>query len=182
MRQRMGEDSKMVIPEGQEEEFRRLVERFRAAGAHEPESWARSEILEDIPQLARYCFLRSLWPQQIDRWRQDTEWLGRSVGAAEREPNGMFADAGLAIKRLLALGATREELASIARMVAYDTAFGVVYRIDACEDADYNTDAGYPAWTLSEMGRDGLPTGRSIGGLHEDLLTMDPSGREGRPA
>lgn len=181
MPQSEGEDATMLIPEGKEEEFWRLVEKFRAAGADDPESWARSEIHENIPQLARFCFLRSLWPGMIDTWGQRTEWIDRPIRAAERDPNGSFADAGVAIKHLLALGGTREELASIARMVAYETAFSVVNRIDEGVDSDYTSDEGYPTWDLREIGPDDLPTGRSIDGLHEDLLTMDPSGREGRP-
>ncbi len=171
----------MLISEGKEEEFRRLVEKFQAAGADDPESWARSEIRENIPQLARFCFLRSLWPHMIDAWRQHTEWIDRSIHAAERDPNGSFADAGVAIRHMLALGGTREELASIARMVAHETAFSVLQRIDEGVDWDYTADQGYPTWELRGIGPDDLPTGRSIDGLHEDLLTMDPSGREGRP-
>jgi hypothetical protein len=130
-----------------DESFRRLVEKLRAAGAKTPERWASSEISKDIPQLARFCFLRSLWPDMIDRWRENTEWVGRSVSNAERDPNDCFADAGVALKRLLALGATRDDLASIARMVAYETAFGVVNRIDEGMDWDY----GFGTW-ISCMG------------------------------
>ena len=145
-----------------------LWEQFRAAGADDPEGWAMSEVSSNIPQLARFCFLRTLWPQQIDGWRTNTKWIDHSIHAAERDPKGYFADAGLAMKRLLALGATREELASIARMVAYDTAFGVVHRIDERVDWDYNQEKGYPGWTLMEVVPDHQSTGRSVDALHED--------------
>ncbi|MCM0674467.1 hypothetical protein NCC78_07165 [Micromonospora phytophila] len=43
-----------------------LAERFKELGALDPESWARSEISENIPQLARFMVLRALWrPDQI---------------------------------------------------------------------------------------------------------------------
>jgi len=171
----------MRVPEGREEEYLRLVEQFRVAGADDPESWARSEISEDIAQLARFCFLRSLWPHTIDRWRQQTGWIEHAISMAERDPNSPFADAGVAIKAALARGVPRDDLASIARMVAHDTAFDVVHHIDEGEDAEYNIDNGYPAWTLSEIGPNELPTGRSLDALHESLLNMDPSGRDGRP-
>jgi hypothetical protein len=169
----------MTIPDGREEDYLRLVERFRVAGADDPESWARSEIGEDFAQLARFCFLRSLWPHVIDRWRQETDWIDRAISMAERDPKSGFADAGMAIKDALARGVTRDELASIARMIAYATTFDVVNHIDDGEDVEYNPDNGYPFWTLSEIGPDEQPTGRSLDALHEDLLSMDPSGREG---
>jgi len=40
---------------------KRLTEIFRIAGAPDPEGWAESEASEDIPQLARYLFLRAAW-------------------------------------------------------------------------------------------------------------------------
>jgi hypothetical protein len=178
---REGEDAGMSVSEEKEEEYQRLVEQFRAAGADDPETWARSEIGENIAQLARFCFLRSLWPRQIDRWRDDFEWVDRFISAAQQHPTGFFADAGLAMERLLALGGTREELASIARMVAYSTAFEVVHHIDEGCDAEFNEEQRYPTWNLIEVGPDDQPTGRLVDGLHEDLLMMDPSGREGRP-
>jgi hypothetical protein len=171
----------MMVPEGWEVEYLRLVEQFRIAGADDPEGWARSEISEDIPQLARFCFLRSVWPHVIDRRRQQTDWIDDAISRAERDPKGYFADAGMAIKEALAHGITRDELASIARMIAYETAFDMVHRIDVGEDEEYNPDNGYPAWTLSEVGSDEEPTGRALDALHEDLLSIDPSGREGSP-
>jgi hypothetical protein len=171
----------MTVPEGKEAEYQRLVEQFRAAGARDPDIWARSEVSQNIAQLARFCFLRSLWPREIDRWRDDMEWVDRFVSAAQENPTGFFADAGVAMGRLLTLGGTREELASIARMVAYSTAFDGVHHIDEGCDVEFNEEQGYPTWNLIEVGPDDQPTGRLIDGLHEDLLTMDPSGREGRP-
>jgi hypothetical protein len=108
----------MTVPEGKEAEYLRLAEQFRAAGAQDREGWARSEVGEHIAYLARFCFLRSLWPREIDRWRDDMEWVDRFVSAAQEHPTGFFADAGVAMGRLLTVGGTREELASIARMVA----------------------------------------------------------------
>lgn len=171
----------MMVPEGQEMEYRQLVEQFRVAGADDPESWALSEIREGIPQLARFCFLRVLWPRVIDRWRQQLDWIDYAMSRAERDPKSSFADAGIAIKRALAHGVTLDELASIARMVAYSTAFDIVHHLDVGEDEEYNNDNGYPAWTLSEIGPDEQPTGRTLDALHEDLLVMDPSGRDGSP-
>ena len=38
-----------------------LAHLFKIAGASDPEAWARSEVEEGIPQLARFLFLRQAW-------------------------------------------------------------------------------------------------------------------------
>ena len=64
-------------------------------------------------------------------------------------------------------------------MVAYETAFGVLDLIDTGYDPDAPFDG--PGWSLMEVNADGELSGRRVGGLHEDFLSMDPSGREGCP-
>ncbi len=154
-----------------------LVSKLRALGANEPELWVRSEMSEDIPQFARFLVLRHIWPALIDSWgREPDRWIGQAIEMAERNPKGHFADAGLALKRMRACGVSAEDIASVARMASYETAFGV---LDLIDTPDAPSDA--PAWRLMEADRDGKLTGRHVAGLHEDILTMDPSGREGRP-
>jgi hypothetical protein len=158
-----------------------LVAKFKELGAGDPEGWARSEVGEDIAQLARFLFLRSIWSSLIDGWARDPQtWTKRFADEAVRQPNGHFADAGLALGRLLAAGASPSDIGSIARMVAYETAFGVIDHVDEGHDPDTGMDGPY--WVLIETDGDGTPTGRQVAALHEDLLTMDPSGREGRPS
>jgi hypothetical protein len=41
--------------------LKKLTARFKSLGIDDPESWARSEIQEGIPQLGRAVFLRALW-------------------------------------------------------------------------------------------------------------------------
>jgi len=41
--------------------LRKLAARFKSLGVNDPESWARSELQEGIPQLGRAVFLRALW-------------------------------------------------------------------------------------------------------------------------
>jgi hypothetical protein len=141
------------------------------------EAAARSEVSEGFPQLAVHYLLRSIW-RSIDSRATDHQWIDYSVEAASREPSGYFADAGAALARMLALGVTRQELASVARMVAYETAFDVVHRLD--EGYDPHGPATDRGWRVVET-LDGAPTGRHMDGLHEPLLSLDPSGREGRP-
>jgi hypothetical protein len=160
--------------------YARLVDQFRAVGADVPEDWALSEVAENIPQLARYLVLRHLWRREIDTWTDDTNWIQDMIGRAERQPTGLFADAGDALRRLMSLGATQEDLGRLARYFAYSTVFGTLNTIDSGADAE--VDDEYPGWTLMETtGPEEAVTGRFAGGLHESVLSMDPTGREGRP-
>lgn len=134
---------------------------FASLGADDPDGWARSEIDEDIPQLARFLVLRGLWNDTIDSWRDPSAIA--SVAAGER---------------LVAAGADIEDLTTFARAVAYEAVFGTLARIDEGYDPDVEDDE-LPGWLLMETDADEAPTGRHVGSLHEDLLGLDPSGQEG---
>jgi len=172
-----------MIPEDKQHAYELLVERFRLAGAPDPESWASSETRENLAQLARYCFLKRLWPRIIDPWRDEPDWFEHYVTNAEKSPHGAFADAGLALQRLLGLGASRQDVGRVARAVAYAVVFRLLHHLDYGVDpalAEQFRDQ-YPGWALMELGPDGEPTGSDLGGLYESILSMDPSGREGSP-
>ena len=120
---------------------------------------------QDIPQEARALVLRTLWPQIIDHYLPE---------------RGGMADVPAA-RRLLDAGADPHELATAMRAAAYTAVQNLLYRIDAMGDDGSPPQA--PGWMLVEIQTtdDGgyEPTGRHIGGLHESLLSADPSGREG---
>ncbi|MBF9069088.1 hypothetical protein I2501_13775 [Streptacidiphilus sp. NEAU-YB345] len=115
---------------------------------------------ENQPQLARIVLLRSLWRTAIDGWA--------SPGALERVA---------AAKRLLDEGADRDDLVLLVRVAAYEAVSAVVDELDS--GADMNVSGMDVGWVVMESDTEGSPTGRPLAGLHEDLLTMDPSGREG---
>lgn len=137
-----------------------LRTRFEALGAPDAPDWARSEIAENQPQLARFVLLRSLWCGAIDGWADP--------GALEQVP---------AARRLLDAGADRDDLVLLARTVAYEAVFTAVDELDG--GADVNVSGVDAGWVVMEAGEDGATTGRLLSGLHEDLLTVDPSGRDG---
>ncbi len=137
-----------------------LARRMADLGAPDPDSWAESEITENIAQQARYIFLRSIWPEIIDPYSDES--VVRQIPAAAR---------------LLDAGASMAHLSTALRAVAYETAFGVVERVDEGRDPEAPDDA--PGWLLMETDAEPKLTGRDIGGLHESLLSLDPSGREG---
>ena len=137
-----------------------LRSQFEALGATDAPHWARSEIEENQPQLARFMLLRSLWRSAIDGWA--------SPGALEQVA---------AARRLLDAGADRDDLVLLARAIAYEAVFATVDELDC--GADVNVSGVDAGWVVVESGEDGSPTGRFLSGLHEDLLTMDPSGQDG---
>ncbi|GAA1978358.1 hypothetical protein GCM10009754_62900 [Amycolatopsis minnesotensis] len=92
------------------------------------------------------------------------------------EPGALEATPAAA--RLLAAGADRQDLTRLARNAAYDAAFQLLYRLTALgRDEDAPADA--PGWCLVECTPEFEPTKRELASLHEDLLSMDPSGEEG---
>ncbi|MEU4131071.1 hypothetical protein [Streptomyces wuyuanensis] len=82
-----------------------------------------------------------------------------------------------AARRLLDAGADKDDLVLLARAVAYEAVFAAVDELD--RGGDVNVSGADVGWVVMESGEDGSPTGRLLSGLHEDLLTMDPSGRDG---
>ena len=87
------------------EELRKLADVFRNAGADDPESWAHSQLAEDIPQLAIFSFAKALWQcvvaEDNDRWIEgESEW-------AEERPNDPCAQIGSALQEMIDKGVTR---------------------------------------------------------------------------
>ena len=122
-----------------------------------------SEIDEGIPQMARYLFLRRLWAEAVNSWREP--------GAAETFP---------VAHRLIEAGGERADLAEFARAVAVETISFVAYALDEGYAADLDI-PGLPGWRLEETDAtdDRGLTGRHVVALHESVLETDPSGEWG---
>ena len=99
--------------------------------------------------------LNHLWVELIDQTLEGN-WIENSVRAAKDDPTAPFSDVGPAVERLLALGASEDDLNIICRAATYEGVFGALY------------------WSDYYLRDDNL-------GLYEELLMADPSGREGRP-
>lgn len=174
-----------------------LAEQFRGLGAGDPAGWAASEVEEDIPQLARFLFLRRLW-RGAWQWKQPpAEWFAEMEAdelpideedddeptlvsapahdqAADEDAEPAFLAAQQAVQRILAAGADAEDLKEVARAIFLHTAFDVVATVDDGHDPEAGE--GMPGWLLTEVGGDLVLTGRVIPDLHEDLLTTEPDG------
>lgn len=174
-----------------------LAEQFRGLGAGDPEGWAASEVEDDIPQLARFLFLRRLW-RSAWQWKQPPEeWFAEMEpdelpvdaeddddeptlvrmsedAVADEDGDPPFLEAQQAVQRILAAGVDPEDLKEVARAVFLHTAFDAVQTVD--EGHDPQAGEGMPGWLLTEVGGDLVLTGRVIPDLHEDLLTTEPDG------
>src|SRR5690242_13962596 len=54
-----------------------LTSKFERLDAPDPESWARSEVSENIAQLGRFGFLRAVW-REVERWRDGPSEAARA--------------------------------------------------------------------------------------------------------
>ncbi|MGV4986793.1 hypothetical protein ACVB8X_27435 [Streptomyces sp. NRAIS4] len=113
-----------------------LGAQFSALGVTDPVDLVKSEVLEDLPRLARFVLLRSLWRGPIDGWA---------------EPASL--DQLPAAQRLLASEADREDLVRLARAVAYEAVFATLDELDA--GGDVNASGVDVGWVVMESSEDG---------------------------
>ncbi len=162
-----------------DQEIQQLTEHFRALGAFDPASWARSQIEEAIPQYARLVFLRQAWLSVIADG--DTSWIEPQIQDAERRPREPGAGIGPALKRMLEAGVSREDIAEVVRVMQWRVLAGIAYQLADPGVVEYPSDeTPRVKWTLFEVDDDGQPL-HLIDALHECVLDTDPTGREMRP-
>jgi hypothetical protein len=154
----------------------KLTRLFELAGAADPQSWAKSEVDEGVPQLARFLFLRQAWRQVVAD--DDVTWIDREIQHAKRSPDAPGAGLGLALSRLLNSGANRYDLTELARTVQWQLLHGLCYQLS--DPSIEEPELSEVGWGLFEVNEDGK-VGRPIEGLHESVLETDPTGREMRP-
>jgi hypothetical protein len=160
-----------ALPEVKREKALNLTKQFRANGCEEPELWVRSEVSEDFCQFATYLILSRIWRCEIDQWSESPEtWIKEFSGTIGQTGLPVFDDAAASLKRLQEAQVSAQDLGAVARLVAYNTAFGVINLIDAGFDGDAVGET--PGWSLREKDAEGNLTGRDIEGLHESLLSI----------
>jgi len=152
---------------------RELTALFRKLGARDPEAWARSQINENIPQLARFLFLRQAWKLVISD--NDTNWISKMFQVNPNKPGG---DIGPPIARLLAAGGQESDLTKVVRVMQWRLLFGLCQLLD--DPGNIESEAGDIAWRLFQVDEGDHPIAM-MGGLAESVLETDPTGREMRP-
>jgi hypothetical protein len=81
-----------------------LAKLFRKLGAPDPASWAHSQVAEEMPQLARFLFLREAWKRVVPDGGQT--WIAEQLKVDVNKPGGGIVPA---LKRVLALGAEPDD-------------------------------------------------------------------------
>lgn len=155
---------------------RTLAALFKKLGARDPDGWARSQLEENIPQLARFLFLRQAWRAIVDEG--DSTWISNAVARAESEPDEPYAGVGHALRNLRSRGATDEELTDLVRGMQAELLFQFCCLLE--DPGDVEPEVADVAWSLVQVDDDGNVLA-SVNGLHESVLETDPTGREMRP-
>jgi hypothetical protein len=150
-----------------------LTELFRKLGARDPAAWARSQINENIPQLARFLFLRQAWKLVVTD--NDSSWIRALRQIDPDKPGG---EAGPAIARLLAAGGREDDLTKLVRVMQWRLLFGLCQLLD--DPGTIESEVRDFAWRLFQVDEDDRPIA-IMPGLAESVLETDPTGREMRP-
>jgi len=153
----------------------KLAEVFRKLGAREPESWARSQIREGIPQLARYLFLRQAWRLVVNP--EDRNWVSEISRSIEI---GEGAEIRQAIERIVARCARISDLTTVIRVMQWTTLARLILLLDQPWDLDDEITDDDIWWGLAVVDENDNPIA-PLDTLTESVLDTDPTGREMRP-
>ncbi|HYQ43032.1 MAG TPA: hypothetical protein VER11_13720 [Polyangiaceae bacterium] len=156
--------------------LKKLAAIFAKLGARDPAGWARSQLEEGIPQLARFVFLRQAWRAIVSE--EDSSWIEEAVSRSNTHPKEPYAGVGHALRALRARGATDEELTDLVRGMQARLLFDFCYLLE--DPGDVEPEVADIAWALVQIDDAGTVIG-NIGGLHESVLETDPTGREMGP-
>ncbi|KAI1696420.1 hypothetical protein Ddc_20431 [Ditylenchus destructor] len=108
--------------------LKKLTELFSLVGAKKPESWARSQLEEGIPQLHRFLFLRQAWARVVAE--DDREWIDSARHWAKQDPDGPGAGVGHSLERLLKAGASPDDLTELVRGMQWRLLFDLCYMLE----------------------------------------------------
>lgn len=127
-------------------------------------------IVEGLPQLARFVFLREAWKQLVSEG--DRTWIAECIQESESGPGGSIA---MAIERLVGGGASPEDLTTVVRVMQRRLLFGLCRLLD--EPGSLEHEVGAIDWKLFQVDQDDQPIA-AMTGLHESILETAPSGTE----
>ena len=160
-----------TLDETQRTEAEKLIADLKELGCPEPEDWARRQIQDQLPQVSRFLLMKHLWAEAINPWRDSHLWITNLVEEAEANPEGSFSDAGAALDRLLEAGADPDDIAQLARFVAYESVFSTIHALD--EGFDIDREGEQPGWALVERDPLGNVSDRVLSGLHDELPSLE---------
>lgn len=146
-----------------------LINSFIKLGCKEPESWAESELGEDIPQLSRYRFLRGL-KVTINHYTTSESWIdyylnSQVLSNQEKRIRDILG-------KIIDSGVSKQDIGLLASTISLQSVQSVLYRLDDPYDYDISDIEDLPSWSLVEINDKGEPTGRTVNGLFESLISV----------
>ncbi|MDB3936368.1 hypothetical protein N9383_06585, partial [Granulosicoccus sp.] len=139
-------------------------------------------ITGEIEMDSTQIFLRGVWTCIPDE--ENTDWVEHIANLPVT--NSSVNDYGTIIREMLDKGVSEQTIARFAKIVGYETAFGICYHLGD-PNASYE---GFPeeekriAWgltTFDDETEEELAMENQITCPHEQLMSMDPCGRWMRP-
>lgn len=106
---------------------------------------------------AKKGFSERAWEEIINSG-MDGKWIDALIADAKKKPDGPFADLGPVLEAMLKKGVNRDDICRLVRFANYEAVFS----------------------TVMLAGEEELDA-EALESVHEELLTADPSGKEGRP-
>lgn len=154
-----------------------LIALFTTLGARSPEQWVSYVRSDPEPALVQYLFMKQAWEQVIGDGQ--VTWIDEEIKRSIDQPNEPFSGLGQALNRMLAAGASRDDIAEVGRCLQAQLLFHLCYLLDG---PSYETPGlEHIQWGLFRTDEDEVPYGDSIGGLNQLVLKTDPTGREMMP-
>ena len=150
----------------------RLAAIFQELGARDAKGWARSQVDEGIPQLARFLFLRQAWSKVLGEG--DVRWIPAAIESAKTSPTAPYSGTGHALERILSHGVDPGDLSEVVRGMQVELLFNLCYLLE--DPGDVPPSAADVSWALVQVTQDGEVLD-AITGLHESVLETDPTGR-----
>lgn len=149
-----------------------LVEKLTRLGVEDQSGAARSELTENIPQVA-FARLERLVRTNLMRRRESMDvWWANLQRDRDRRPESTSARVAEVVAKCLDAGITLDELGVIVEDVASETAQGFAYLLNDPYDDELGDPSDMPSWVLCEVSPDeegAELTGRTMNGLHEFL-------------
>ena len=131
-----------------------LVEKLARLGVVDPYGAARSEITEDIPQVAYARLERLVRTNLMDRRGSMDIWWANLQRERDRRPESRAAVVAEVVAKCLDAGITLEDLGVIVEDVASDTAQGFAYLLGDDWDDEVGHSNDLPSWMLCEVSPD----------------------------
>jgi len=153
-----------------------LSELFAKLGAKEPEQWSRSEIEENIPQRARFLFLRQAWNLVVKS--ADDVWISEAQEQVIARPLAAGAAIGPALARLLGQGANSSDITTVVRVMQWRLLAGLCYLLE--DPGELEPEVQEISWGLFQIDDAGRPIA-AMRGLHESVLETEPEGHQMKP-